>query len=124
VAFILASLILYWATWPLTGKVVLIMVLGLPIYLYYQAKEGWTDFIPRLKAGLWLIGYLAFIVLVSCLGSERFGGYNLIPYGVDMLLIAACALAFYFWGIRSARRAGSVREDREEKVRKAWIASL
>ena len=26
VAFILASLILYWATWPLTGKVVLIMV--------------------------------------------------------------------------------------------------
>ncbi|PRX38559.1 amino acid/polyamine/organocation transporter (APC superfamily) [Planifilum fimeticola] len=110
VAFILASLILYWATWPLTGKVVLIMVLGLPIYLYYQSKEGWADFIPRLKAGLWLIGYLAFMVLISCLGSERFGGLNLIPYGADMVLIAALALVFYFWGIKSARPFDSVRE--------------
>lgn len=110
VAFILASLILYWATWPLTGKVVLIMLSGLPIYIYYQSKEGWADFLSQFKAGLWLIGYLVFMVLVSCLGSERFGGYNLIPYGTDMALIAACSLIFYFWGIKSARRSDPARE--------------
>lgn len=112
VAFILASLILYWATWPLTGKVVLIMVSGLPIYFYYQSKEGWADFLPQLKSGLWLLGYLAFMVLVSCLGSERFGGYNVIPYGIDMFLIAVCSLIFYFWGISSYRRTGLLGKDK------------
>jgi len=123
VAFILASLILYWATWPLTGKVALIMVLGLPIYLYYQSKAGFADLIPQLKAGLWLISYLAFMVLISCLGSDRFGGHDVIPYGVDMILIAVCALVFYFWGIKSAWGSDPIRTGQKEEVRKEWVAS-
>jgi len=41
-AFILATELLYWATWPLTGEIILLMVVALPVYLYYQARAAGT----------------------------------------------------------------------------------
>jgi amino acid transporter len=101
IAFIVASLILYWAKWPLTGEVTLIMALGLPIYFYYQAKNKWQGFGVNFKAGLWLLIYLIFMIVVSYLGSDKFGGINVIHYGWDMLFISVSSLIFYFWGIKS-----------------------
>ena len=100
-AFMLASLILYWARWPLTGEVIIVMLVGLPIYLYYQRKEGWAGFGKHLKAGLWLVVYMMYMMLVSWLGSTAFGGTGVIPYGWDMVLVAVSSLVFYFWGIHS-----------------------
>ena len=39
-AFVCASLVLYWAKWPLTGEIILLMVVALPVYFYFQAKSG------------------------------------------------------------------------------------
>jgi amino acid transporter len=100
-AFITASLMLYWAKWPLTGQVVFVMLVGLPMYLYYQAKGGWQDFALQFKAGLWLIVYLAFMIVVSWLGSDKFHGIGVIPYGWDMLVVAVGSVLFYAWGSRS-----------------------
>ncbi|WEG14562.1 APC family permease [Pullulanibacillus sp. KACC 23026] len=101
IAFIMASLIYYWAQWPLTGKVTLIMVIGLPIYFYYQAKANWKDFGQDLKAGLWLVIYLIYMAFISCIGSSKFHGLNILPYGWDFIVIIISALIFYAWGIRS-----------------------
>jgi amino acid transporter len=101
IAFIMASLIYYWAQWPLTGKVTLIMVIGLPIYLYYQAKSNWEGFSKDLKSGLWLIVYLLYMAFISWIGSSKFNGINIIPYGWDFVVIIISALIFYTWGIRS-----------------------
>jgi amino acid transporter len=48
-AFIFATELLYWAKWPLTGEIILLMTVALPIYLYYQAKTGWPDFGRQLR---------------------------------------------------------------------------
>src|ERR1700759_200334 len=40
-AFIFAPELLYWAKWPLTGEIILLMVVALPLYFYYTAKSGW-----------------------------------------------------------------------------------
>jgi amino acid transporter len=101
IAFIMASLIYYWAQWPLTGKVTLIMVIGLPIYFYYQVKSNWEGFGQDLKAGLWLIVYLIYMALISWIGSSKFHGLNIIPFGWDFIVIILSALIFYAWGIRS-----------------------
>jgi amino acid transporter len=101
VAFIMASLIYYWAQWPLTGKVTLIMVIGLPIYFYYQAKSNWEGFGQDLKAGLWLIVYLIYMAFISCIGSSKFHGHNIITFGWDFVVIIISALIFYAWGVRS-----------------------
>src|SRR5208282_4286242 len=43
-AFVLATLMLFWARWPHTGQIMLLLILPMPVYLYYQAKADWRDF--------------------------------------------------------------------------------
>ncbi|MCB6771136.1 hypothetical protein LI095_10440, partial [Veillonella atypica] len=83
--FIFASLTLYWARWPLTGEVFLIIMIGLPIYFYYQAKRKWKSFSKNFKSGIWMVAYLIVMMGISYFGSEKFGGLNMIPYGWDMV---------------------------------------
>lgn len=113
-AFIAASLIYYWATWPLTGKVTLIMIIGLPIYLFYQAKYNFKGFAKDLKAGLWIITYLLFQVVFSFIGSSKFGGLNIVPFGWDFLVITIASLIFYYWGIQSGWKTQEIEKGNED----------
>ena len=108
VAFIMATELLYWAKWPLTGEIILLMVVALPVYLYYQAKAGWHDFGRQMKGAWWLIVYLPVIAFVSWAGSTTFGGQGYMPYGWDLVIVAAIGLVFYVWGVKSGWRTPSV----------------
>ncbi|MEN5038250.1 APC family permease [Pseudomonas sp. TWI929] len=110
-AFICASLVLYWARWPLTGQVIILVIGALPIYFYYQAKAGWAGFARELRAAAWLIGYLPAMALVSWLGSEAFGGIGVLPEGLDMAVVAAVAFAFYRLGVGSGYRTPYLSES-------------
>ncbi|KON67853.1 amino acid:proton symporter [Peribacillus butanolivorans] len=99
--FVFASLVLYWARWPLTGQVLFIIMMGLPVYFYYQAKIKWRGFRQNFSAGLWMVVYLLCMMTISYLGSEKFGGLNVIPFGWDMVLITCLSLVFYSWAIKS-----------------------
>ena len=39
-AFVFATELLYWAKWPLTGGVILLVIVALPVYFYYQSPIG------------------------------------------------------------------------------------
>ena len=103
-AFVFSSLILYWARWPLTGKIILLIVVALPIYFWYQAKAGWPSFRRELKGALWMMVYLMAMAALSYCGSSEFGGKNILTYGSDMVVVAFVALVFYYWGIHSGWR--------------------
>ncbi|MGA2342928.1 MAG: APC family permease [Steroidobacteraceae bacterium] len=103
-AFVLATLMLYWARWPHTGQIMLLLILPMPVYLYYQAKSGWADFARHLKGAYWLIAYLAAVVALSWAGSKQFEGQGYIGYGWDQLSVAVVALAFFYWGVHSGWR--------------------
>jgi amino acid transporter len=109
-AFIFATELLYWAKWPLTGEIILLMAVALPIYLYYQAKAGWPDFGRQLRGAWWLIVYLPVIAAASWAGSERFGGRNYITWGWDLLVVAALGLIFFIWGVQSGWATPSVQQ--------------
>ena len=111
-AFVCASLILYWAKWPLTGEIILLMVVALPVFFYYQAKVGFTGFNQDMKAAWWLVAYLPIMALLSLIGSKQFGGHDVIPYGWDMLTVIVVSLVFYFWGVKSGYRS-SYLDERE-----------
>jgi amino acid transporter len=64
-AFVFATELLYWAKWPLTGEIILLMVVALPVYFYFQAASGWNDFGRQLQGAWWLIAYLPTIALIS-----------------------------------------------------------
>ncbi|MGE8064921.1 APC family permease [Pseudomonas sp. NPDC089569] len=110
-AFVCASLVLYWARWPLTGQVILLVIGALPLFFYYQAKQGWKGFGKELTAAAWLIGYLPCMAAISCIGSESFGGIGLLPEGWDMLVVTAVAFAFYRLGVRSGYRTPYLAES-------------
>ena len=108
VAFIMATELLYWAKWPLTGKIILLMVVALPVYFYYQAKVGWHEFGRQMKGAWWLIVYLPAIAFASWAGSTTFGGKGYLAYGWDLVAVAVIGLVFYVWGVKSGWRTPSV----------------
>lgn len=102
ISFILASLAIYWAMWPTTIQVIGIILLGLPIYFYYEWKMHFAETKRAFQASLWLIVYLIFIAGMSYIGGRQFNGLNWIHYPLDQLIIAVASFAFYHWGVRSA----------------------
>lgn len=108
IAFVMSTELLYWAKWPLTGEIILLMAVALPVYLYYQAKSGWHDFGRQMKGAWWLVCYLPALAFVSWIGSTMFGGKGYLPYGWDLLVVGVVGLAFYLWGVRCGWRTPSV----------------
>jgi amino acid transporter len=109
-AFVLATEVLYWAKWPLTGEVIVLIVAALPIYLYYQVGSGWQHFERQLRGAWWLIVYLPIIAAVSWAGSARFGGRDYLQWGWDLLIVAVLGLIFFSWGVRSGWSTPSVQQ--------------
>jgi amino acid transporter len=107
-AFVFSAELLYWAKWPLTGEIILLVVVALPVYFYYEWKNGWHDFARHLAGAWWLVAYLPVIALVSYCGSAQFGGHDYIPFGWDLVLVALIGAAFYFWGVASGWRTPAV----------------
>ncbi|MEP6482811.1 MAG: APC family permease [Rudaea sp.] len=103
-AFIFSTELLYWAKWPLTGEIILLIVVALPIYVYYQVRSGWYDFGRQLRGATWLIAYLPSMAFVSYIGSAKFGGMNYLSYGWDLVVVAAIGIVFYFWGLKCGWR--------------------
>ena len=107
-AFVMATLMFYWARWPYTGEIMLLLILPLPVYFYYQAKAQWRDFPRHLRAALWMIAYLLALTGFSWAGSHEFGGHDYLSYGWDQLAVAIAAVGFYFWGLRSGWRTPGI----------------
>src|SRR6202022_3551846 len=69
-AFILATLMLFWARWPHTGEIMLLLILPMPVYLYYQAKSNWLNFGRQLRGSWWLLASLLVMTVLSWAGSK------------------------------------------------------
>jgi amino acid transporter len=108
IAFVLATLMLFWARWPHTGEIMLLLILPMPVYLYYQGRQGWPNFGRHLRASWWLLCYLLAITALSWAGSKEFEGHGYIQYGWDQLCVAVAALCFYFWGVQSGWRTPGI----------------
>jgi amino acid transporter len=110
IAFIAATELLYWAKWPLTGEVLLLILIALPVYFYFHLGDGAESLRPALRGALWLMVYLPTIALVSWGGSTRFGGHGYLEWGWDLLVVGAIGLVFYLWGVKSGWETPSVRQ--------------
>ncbi|MBH5336791.1 APC family permease [Streptomyces pactum] len=114
IAMIFGSLVMYWARWPLTGKVILIMAVGLPVWAWYELRKPWAQLRPHLLAGAWMVAYLLVMAVVSWAGGTEFGGRGYLAEGWDIVVVAVIALLFYWWGVRSAWRNPSLLEVERE----------
>jgi amino acid transporter len=98
VSFVIASLILYWATWQELRIALPVLLVGAVVYGYQQWRGGLDR--RDLRLGLWLVGYLVAILVLSAVGS--FGGSGLIGAPWDSVIVAAVGAAAFFRGVRDA----------------------
>src|SRR6185437_4936229 len=109
-AFVFSTELLYWARWPRTGEIILLMVIALPIWLYYALQRGRPHLAQQLRGAAWIIAYLPVIAALSWAGSEKFGGRGYLPFGWDLLAVAVVALGFFVWGMACGWRTPDVEQ--------------
>ncbi len=100
-AFVVASELLFWARWPLTAEIILLLVVSLPIYVWYRRQASASALLTEFRAAIWLVCYLVAMALLSLVGSHEFGGLGWLPFGWDMGVVAVASLGFCLWGVRS-----------------------
>lgn len=127
-SFVMASLAIYWAMWPTTAQVIFIIILGLPIYFFYEYKMNWKNTKKQIGGSLWIILYLIVLAALSFIGSKEFNGMDWIHYPYDFVVIIIIALIFYKFGTSSYfesiyfKRAKKINKDmREDLIEKQEI---
>lgn len=122
-SFVMASLAIYWAMWPTTAQVILIIILGLPIYFFYEYKMNWKNTKKQINGSLWIVLYLIILAALSFIGSKEFKGMNWIHYPYDFIVIIVVALIFYKIGTTSYfesiyfKRAKKINKDMRTNLR-------
>lgn len=113
-AFVVSSLIIYWAGWHTLSRLGIAIALGYVLlggYAVYAIRKGLPN-APRLswKSAQWLPVYLLGLGLISWQGG--FGdGTGRIPMWWDIALVAAFSLVVYFWAIRVALPADAIEQE-------------
>ncbi|OLR91893.1 APC family permease [Actinokineospora bangkokensis] len=95
--FVVGSELIYWGSWQ--NLRIALPLLAASTLLFAALRRRDLDIRRELRTGAWLVCYLAWLLLVSALGT--FGGSNLIPAPWDTVLVAALALLTHRWGARS-----------------------
>ncbi len=113
-SFIVAALIVYWSGW---GTVSWLLGLQIALFLVYLAcgrfvPKDQLSLAEQVRASAWLIAFYALMIGASCLGS--FGGIGVLAHPWDTLVVAAIALAIYYWGAATGVPAAKLRLEEDE----------
>jgi amino acid transporter len=105
-AFMIASLIIYWSGFETIWKLGIVLVIG---YILIGVSMAFDSERPPLdwRAAQWLPVYLLGMGLISWQGQYGPDNTNNIPFGLDFLIVAVFAGIIYFWAM-------AVRNPREE----------
>jgi amino acid transporter len=117
--FILATLLVYWASWPWTLVGGILMLIGFPLFLLVRTHH------LDVKRNTWLWVYILGIMAVSYLGDTNFVFENFLPIGplgmlhmpYDIIVLTIFAVIIYAWAyvsntkdITSAAMEGGLRK--------------
>jgi amino acid transporter len=94
------SLLLFYAAWPFTGEMILLVVPGLCFYFYYELRlHKLEGFLAQLRCASWLIIYLIGITLISFLGQNHHRAENILSSDVSMVLMAILSIVVSWYGV-------------------------
>ncbi|WP_393971657.1 APC family permease [Oxyplasma meridianum] len=116
-AFIGASLVVYWSGWPLVGELAIAIYVGLVVYVIFYLRRRKTNQVDKkihtrefVKSGIWVPVYIVVLSIESYLGEAALGGSNIVPYPYDLIMVIIVAIVFYFWAERSGIRTEEITE--------------
>ena len=97
-AFVFATLIIYWSGWDTLWRLGIALAIGLLVFAYSHRNQDWAslDFL----GAIWLVPYLLTLGIVSALGSFG-GGADVIPFGWDIAILTTVAIAMLVLALRA-----------------------
>jgi amino acid transporter len=98
IAFIVASLIIYWSGFEVVWKLGIVLVIG---YILIGVSMAMDSQRPPLdwKSAQWLPVYLIGMGIISWQGQFGPNNTNRIPFWWDMAIVAVFALVIYLWAM-------------------------
>ncbi len=125
-AFIIATLIIYWTGWGIDN-----WLLGTQIVVWFiyvaisrvMPKDS-VSFEQQVHSSVWLVVFYVGLWLLSHFGSSAFGGLNTIAGPWDQILVAIWALIGYYWGVSSALPTTNIQNEESEETIDGEVASL
>jgi len=96
-AFVIATLIIYWSGWDTLWRLGIALVVGLAIFAYRNRRNEWASL--DFPGAAWLPPYVATIGVVSAFGTFG-GGSGDIPFGWDVAILAVVAVALLVVAVR------------------------
>jgi amino acid transporter len=99
-AFVIANLIIYWSGWDVLWRLYIAIAVGY-VLLGIGHIVNPSEFLPRLdwRGGSWLWPYFIGLAILSYLSPTDFGGTGLLPFGIDIILVAAFSIAIYYYAM-------------------------
>lgn len=116
-AFVGASLIVYWTGWPYDLYLAVAIFAGLVLWalLYVMKLIPKTFDSASVKAGIWVPIYILVLTVLTYVGSADFGGQNYIPFPYDLVVVTIVAVIFYIWSTMSGMKTEEIRTIIEDK---------
>lgn len=109
-AFIAASEIVYWASWPTVEKLLILIAAGLAIFALSHQFSRDTDRQPlAARSMLWVLPWFIGLGLLSYLG--QYGGIGVIPPWIDLAVVAVFSLVIFYLGVSLGLPADRVVEE-------------
>ena len=112
-AFVLASLLIYWASWPWTLVGGVLTLIGFPLFLLLKNHR------LEMKRNLWVVAYIVGLMSISLLGDTNFVFSNFLPISplglikmpYDIGVVSAFSVLVFIWAYIS-----NVGAERKEKL--------
>ena len=93
IAFVVSSLLVYWATYPTTLYAITATLVGTVVFLYQAYKAKWKNL--GLKNSVWIPFYLIGLLFLSYIGSLATGGLGILHFPVDVFVVIVYGIAFW-----------------------------
>lgn len=103
IAFVLSTLLIYWATYPTTLYAIGAFLVGLIVFVYQAYKQKFKEL--KLRHSYWIIAYVVGLLLLSYFGSTLTGGTNVITYPLDLYGIIVYGIVFWIIAQLSAPKS-------------------
>ncbi len=100
VAFVIATYLIYWSTYPTTLYALGATLAGSIVFLYQAYIKNFKNL--NLSNSIWIPIYIIGMIILSYLGGTPTGGINFIPYPYDYLVLFIYAIIFWGIGLFSA----------------------
>lgn len=103
-AFVLSSVLIYWATWPLTLVGAVLTLIGFPLYLFVKNKK--MEFLRH----AWFWAYVVGLTMISFVGDTNFitsgvlsipGPLGYLPMPYDLVVVAVFSTLIFLWAYKA-----------------------